>query len=61
MNITYGILYNVFQIFDTDDNPLKQIIPCLSILSKKSENDIATSSKNYLEKLYTDFSEEGKK
>ena len=47
MNITYGILYNVFQVLDTDDDRLKQIIPCLSILLKKSENDIA----NIIQKL----------
>ena len=47
MNITYEILYNVFQVLDTDDDRLKQIIPCLSILLKKSENDIA----NIIQKL----------
>ena len=47
MNITYGILHNVFQVLDTDDDRLKQIIPCLSILLKKSENDIA----NIIQKL----------
>ena len=41
INITYGILDYIFQILDTEDVPVKQIIPCLAILSQKSENDIA--------------------
>ena len=41
LNITYGILDNIFQILDAENAPVKQIIPCSAILSKKSENDIA--------------------
>ena len=41
INITYGILDYIFQILDTEDVPVKQIIPCLAILLQKSENDIA--------------------
>ena len=41
MNIVYGILPHVFQILDTENVPVKQIIPCLAILLQKSENDIA--------------------
>ena len=39
INITYGILENIFQIWE--NVPVMQIIPCLEILSKKSECDIA--------------------
>ena len=41
INITYGILDSIFQILDTEDVPLQQIMPCLAILSQKSENYIA--------------------
>ena len=41
INITYGILGNIFQILDAETVPVKQIVPCLAILSKKSESDIA--------------------
>ena len=41
INITYGILDNIFQILDTENVPVTQIIPCLAILLKKSESDIA--------------------
>ena len=37
---TYGILDNTFQILDTENMPVTQIIPCLAILLKKSESDI---------------------
>ena len=39
----YHIWYfdHIFQILDTEDVPVKQIIPCLPLLSQKSENDIA--------------------
>ena len=40
INIVYGILHHIFQILDTEDVPLKQIIPCLAILLQKSKNDI---------------------
>ena len=41
INITYGILDNIFQILDTENVPVTQIIPFLAILLKKSESDIA--------------------
>ena len=41
MNIVYGILPHIFQILDTENVPVKQIIPCLAILLQKNENDIA--------------------
>ena len=34
---TYGILDNTFQILDTENMSVTQIIPCLAILLKKSE------------------------
>ena len=37
---TYGILDNTFQILDTENMSVTQIIPCLAILLKKSESDI---------------------
>ena len=37
---TYGILDNTFQILDTENVSVMQIIPCLAILLKKSESDI---------------------
>ena len=67
---------HVFQILDTEDVPVKQIMSYLAILLQKSENELPTSSKNHiilweklkitskktndLEKLYPDVSEEGK-
>ena len=41
INITYRILDKVFQILDTENVPVIQTIPCLTILSKKSGSDIA--------------------
>ena len=41
ISITYGTLDYMFLILDTEDVPLKQIMPCLAILSQKRENDIA--------------------
>ena len=35
MNITFDILYYIFQILDTEDVPVKQIMSCLPILSQK--------------------------
>ena len=65
INITYGILDNIFQILDTENVPVKQIIPCLTILLKKSQNDIANivkkphnfmrKTKSYLEKHPNDL------
>ena len=40
INIIYGILHHIFQILETEDVPVKQIIQCLAILLQKSENDI---------------------
>ena len=40
-NIACGILDHLFQIVDTEDIPIKQVIPCFAALSEKSENDIA--------------------
>ena len=61
INIIYIILGNIFQILDTENLLVTQIIPCLAILSKKSEKDIANivkklrnfiyKTKNYLKKL----------
>ena len=38
INITYGILDNIFQIFDTENVSIMQI-PCLAILMKKKKNE----------------------
>ena len=46
INITYGILDSIFQILDTEDVPLQRIMPCLAILSQKSENYIAKHHQN---------------
>ena len=32
INITYGILDNIFQILETENVQVKQIIPCFAIL-----------------------------
>ena len=40
---TYGILDNTFQILDTENVSVMQIIPCLAILLKKSESDIVNT------------------
>ena len=40
---TYGILDNTFQILDTENMSVTQIIPCLAILLKKSESDIVNT------------------
>ena len=42
INYTYGLLGNIFQILDTEENvPVTQIIPCLAMLLKKNESVIA--------------------
>ena len=41
INITYGVLDTIFKMLDTEKVPVTQIIPCLAILSKKRESDIA--------------------
>ena len=58
INITYGILENIFQIWE--NVPVMQIIPCLAILSKKvnvilptlskKPNNFMRKTKNYLKK-----------
>ena len=48
IKITYGILFSFSQTFDTDDDPVKQIIPCFPILLKKVKMRLPTSSKNTL-------------
>ena len=40
INITYGIFDYIYQVLDIEDVP-KQIMPCLAILSQKSQNNIA--------------------
>ena len=52
-NITYGILDYIFQVLDTEDVPVEQIVSCLAILSQKSENDITNiikKSQNFVRK-----------
>ena len=52
INITYSILDNIFQILDSENVlVVMQIIPCLAILSKKSESDIAIIVKNFMKKM----------
>ena len=51
INITYGILDNIFQILDSVNVLVMQIITCLAILSKKSESDIAIIVKNFMKKM----------
>ena len=50
INITYGIL-DIFQILDSVNVLVMQIIICLAILSKKSESDIAIIVKNFMKKM----------
>ena len=65
INIAYNILDKIFQILDTENVPVKQITPYLTILLKKSGNDIANiikkthtfmrKTKSYLKKYTNDF------
>ena len=58
ISITYGLLDYIFQILDTENVSVKQIMPCLAVLAQKSENGIAniikkphnfvTKTKSYL-------------
>ena len=41
INITYGLLDQIFKVLDEEDISAKQIIPCLPTQSKKSGNVIA--------------------
>ena len=60
INITYGLLNQIFKVLDGEDISAKQIILCLATLPKKSENVIANivkepynfekKTKNYLKK-----------
>ena len=45
LNITYGVLDQIFKVWDDEDVPVKQIITCLDTLSNKTENDIANIKK----------------
>ena len=59
INITYGLLDQIFKVLDEENISANQIIPCLAALSKKSENIIAKivkkphnfvkKTKNYLQ------------
>ena len=73
INITYGLLDQIYKVLDEKDISAKQIIPCLATLSKNSENVIVKKPHNFvkktknclkkkpndLEKLHPDFSEKG--
>ena len=58
INIIYGVLDTIFKMVDTEEVPVTKTIPCLAILSKKRESDIANivkkthnfmrKTKNYL-------------
>ena len=41
INITYGILDQIFKVLDEEDISAKQIIPCFATMPKKSGNVIA--------------------
>ena len=43
INITYGILDNIFQILGTENVPVTQIIPCLAILLKKKIGSVISN------------------
>ena len=43
INITYGILDNIFQILGTENVPVTQIIPCLAILLKKKIESVISN------------------
>ena len=45
INIMYGILDQIFKVWDNEDVRVKQIIPYLDTLSKKTENDTAKIKK----------------
>ena len=59
INITYGLLDQIFKVLDEENVSTNQIIPCLATLSKKSENVIANIVKkphNFVKKkLKTTF------
>ena len=44
--IVYGLLDNIFQILDTENVPVTQIIPYLAMLSKKMKVILPTLSKS---------------
>ena len=41
LSTTYGLFDKIFKVLDEENISANQIIPCLSTLSKKSENVIA--------------------
>ena len=45
INNTYGIFHQSFKVYDNEVVPVEEIIPCLNILSKKTENDYANNRK----------------
>ena len=59
INITYGLLDQIFRVLDEENISTNQIIPCLATLSKKGENVIVNivkkphnfvkKTKNYLQ------------
>ena len=66
INYAYGLLGNIFQILDTEENvPVTQIIPCLAMLLKKNGSVIANivkkthsfirKTKNYVKKNPNDI------
>ena len=58
-NITYGVLNNIFQILNTQNVSVTQVIPCLNILSKKSESNtvyiVKKSTVNSLDSIHFQF------
>ena len=43
IDIMYGFLDQTFKVLDEEDILVKQIIPCLATLSKKTANDIVNN------------------
>ena len=48
INIIHGILDHIFQIFNTENAPVEQILPCLAILLFKMKMILPTSSKHHI-------------
>ena len=48
INITYGILDQIFKVFNEKDISATQIISCLTTLSKKVKMVLQTLSKNHI-------------
>ena len=55
INITYDILDYIFQRLETEDVPVKQIMPCLAfyenVIAQHEKNILLWETKNYLKKL----------